>query len=608
MKLPLALIASTALLLAPGVCMSADAAQTARDVQLTQVGFETAGPKRAIVVEAGRAPIAFAVVDAKGKRVLTGRSQPFGPSGGVDRSVHRIDLGSVRVPGSYRLQVAGRPERGFTVADRPYDALMRGAMAFFYQQRSGVPIRRDLVERADLARPGGHRPDVARCFQGKDEKGTQWAGCGDYQRDVTGGWYDAGDQGKYVVNGGVSAWTLLNAYEAAARAGKATVVGDSTLSVPERGNGVADLLDEARFEVEWLLTMQVPANSRMQVSERKGGVDRLIEIDAGGLVHQKVADARWTGLPMAPADDPQPRLLYAPTTAATLNMAAVAAQAARVWRGIDDAFAAKALDAARRGFKAARAHPALLATSSFTGSGGYGDDQVADEFYWTAAELFATTGEAEFLQIARSLPGYGRTGDLGWGSLDMAGTIALAHAAALPDAERATLRTALVARADAMLGEEAKEGYAIPRSGTRYAWGSNGDLANRGLLLGTVYDLTGDARYRAGVIDVMDYLTGRNPLDMSYVSGFGDRSMRAPHHRFWAKAADPRYPEPPAGVLSGGPNSGFARDQGAPAALRSCVGQGCWVDDYRAFTVNEVAINWNAPFAWDAVFLARTGG
>jgi endoglucanase len=578
-----------------------------RSVHLTQVAFGTGAPKRAIVVEAGEQPLAFTVVDAAGTTVLRGRTQPFGPSGGVDRKVQRIDLSAVRAPGRYRLRVTGHAERGFTVAERPYDALMRGAMAFFYQQRSGVPIRRDLVERADLARPAGHSRDVAPCFSGRDQKGTAWAGCGGYRRDVTGGWYDAGDHGKYVVNGGVSTWTLLNAHEAAARKNAASVIGDGTLALPERGNGVGDVLDEARFEVEWLLRMQVPAGTRMQVAERSGAGDRLIEIDAGGLVHQKVADAKWTGLPMAPADDPQPRLLYVPTTAATLNMVAVAAQAARLWRGIDDGFAARALAAARTGFAAAQGHPALLATSSFDGSGGYGDGKVSDEFYWAAAELFATTGEPSFLKAARDLPDYGTTGDLGWGSLQLAGTITLAHADALPMAERAKLRAALVARANAMLAEEAKEGYAIPRSGTRYGWGSNGDLANRALLLGTVHDLTGDAKYRAGVIDVMDYLTGRNPLDVSYVSGFGDRAMRAPHHRFWAKAADPRYPEPPAGALSGGPNASFARDAGAPAAMRACVGQGCWVDDYRAFTVNEVAINWNAPFAWTAIFLARTG-
>ena len=122
------------------------------------------------------------------------------------------------------------------------------------------------------------------------------------------------------------------------------------------------------------------------------------------MVHHKLHDANWTGLPLAPADDPQPRYLYPPTTAATLNLAAVAAQCARVFRGIDDAFAARCLTAAETAWTAARAHPAMYARNNFTGGGAYDDTDVSDEFYWAAAELFVTTGKPQYYRFITHSP------------------------------------------------------------------------------------------------------------------------------------------------------------------------------------------------------------
>src|SRR5690606_721428 len=115
---------------------------------------------------------------------------------------------------------------------------------------------------------------------------------------------------------------------------------DSRLRVPERGNGVPDVLDEARWEVEFLLRMQVPPGKPL-----------------AGMAHHKVHDRNWTGLPMAPHEDPEPRELRPPSTAATLNLAAVAAQAARVFRPYDPSFADRNLAAARTAWAAAKRHP-----------------------------------------------------------------------------------------------------------------------------------------------------------------------------------------------------------------------------------------------------------
>ena len=129
-----------------------------------------------------------------------------------------------------------------------------------------MPILAAHVARPDLARAAGHPHETATCFSGADAAGVVWPGC-DYTLDVTGGWYDAGDHGKYVVNGGISVWMLLNAYERAmARKGPgADAFADGKVSIPEAGNGVNDLLDEARYEIEFLLKMQIPDGVKLRV-------------------------------------------------------------------------------------------------------------------------------------------------------------------------------------------------------------------------------------------------------------------------------------------------------------------------------------------------------
>lgn len=591
-------------------------------IRLNQTGLESMGPKRAMLADPSAAPLAWTLTDAKGRTVAKGRTRVFGDDAASAEHVHQIDFSTFRGQGDgYRLHVGDRTSRPFVLSATSDGTLTRAGLAFFYQQRSGVPIEARFVERPDLARPAGHAPDKATCFDKTDQRGQTWPGC-DYTLDATGGWYDAGDQGKYVVNGGISVWTLVNAYERAKLGGRKTALAafaDGSARIPENANGVPDLLDEARFELEFLLAMQVSDGKTAMVPVGHQPYDAktlvLTAIDASGMAHQKIADEHWTGLPTAPAEDRETRYLYYPTTGATLNLAAVAAQAARVWKDVDPAFSARCLQAARRAFAAAQRHPDIYAYDRFSGSGGYGDGDLTDEAYWAAAELFATTGEAAYAKLLRDSPlflasptaGAKPTGDISWGSVGALGTITLALTPnALTQAEVATARANLVASARAYAEAAQGQGYALPYASPAYPWGSNSAILNRALVLGLAYDFTGEQIFRDRAVDAMDYILGRNPLDRSYVTGFGARPMRHPHHRFWAQQADPRYPAPPAGVLSGGPNSSSMTDTVAETMKGKCAPQTCWTDDYRAFTQNEVTVNWNAPLVWTAAWLDDT--
>ena len=589
-------------------------------IRLNQLGVEATGPKRAVLADPSTRPLPWTLRDAKGAVVASGKTKVFGADASSGEHVHQIDFSGFKGSGDgYSLSVGAAQSRPFAIGGRLYGALKADALGFFYQNRASIPIEARFVQRPDLARPAGHAPDKAACFNKADERGQVWAGC-DYTLDVSRGWYDAGDHGKYVVNGGISVWTLLNAHERAAVLGKTSTLAafaDGKGKIPENANGVSDLLDEARWEMDFLLAMQVPQGKTMALPvgpQQVGPKGRLVltDLDASGMAHQRMGDERWTALPTAPADDRETRYLYHPTTAATLNLAATAAQAARIWKTIDPAFSARCLDVAQRAYAAARRNPEVYALGAFTGSGGYGDGHVEDEFYWAAAELYATTGATEYETALRASPlflagpssGTKPTGDIGWPSVGALGTITLALAPnGLKPAEIAKARANLAASADRYLADGAAEGYALPYAPKGYPWGSTSSVLNRAMVLGLAADFTGKAAYRDGAVDAMDWILGRNPLDRSFVTGHGARPMINPHHRFWAKQADARYPAPPPGVVSGGPNSTNMGDPIAETMKGKCAPQTCWTDDYRAFTQNEVAINWNAPLFWVATWL-----
>lgn len=604
---------ATAMVAAPATAQTPPAGT----VQMSQVGFERGGPKVATVVDRATRPLPWHVVDAAGKTVAEGRSEVFGRDEASGNHVHIVRFSTVQTEGKgYRLIVGDHESRPFVIDEHPHARLKYDALAYFYANRAGEPLLARYLARPDLARPAGNPDEKATCFSGRDSAGTVWPGCS-YTLDVTGGWYDAGDFGKYVVNAGISVWTLLNAYERAEALqspGRAAFA-DGKGRIPGSGNGVNDLLDEARHEIEFMLRMQIPEGTQAQlpVGPVKPGVPAtLTTVDAGGMVHHKVHGAKWSGFPLRPGEDKQPRYLYPASTAATLNLAAVGAQCARVWRTIDPAFAARCMTAARAAFKAALRNRDIRTTASFDGGGPYGDDDVSDEFYWATAELYATTRNPAYLTALRTSrymlggpnSGASATGDMDFAHTAALGSITLATVpGALSTDDLVTVRANLTRAAADYLRQSTTQGYGVPRTGSNYDWGSNSGLLNRAIVMALAFDYTGDWNYRNGVIQVLDYVLGRNPLDQSYVTGYGDRPVVNPHHRAWAHSLDASYPAPPPGAVSGGPNSTNMADDVAKTMRGKCVGQTCWRDALQAYALNEVAINWNAPLLWVSAFI-----
>ncbi|MFD4659420.1 glycoside hydrolase family 9 protein [Kitasatospora sp. NPDC058444] len=568
-------------------------AATAADfpVRVNQLGYLPDGPKRATVVSSATTPLAWQLRDASGAQVASGTTAVHGADRASGQSTHLVDFdGYTGIGTGFTLVVGGRPSHPFDISASLYDGLRTDSMSFFYQQRSGIAIEASLAGGA-YARPAAH---LGVAPNRGDTSVPCRTGVCDYRLDVRGGWYDAGDQGKYVVNGGIATWELVNSFERARRSGGDAALGDSTLRVPERGNGVPDVLDEARWELEFLLRMQVPAGRPM-----------------AGMAFHKMHDDTWTALPTRPELDSEQRELHQPSTAATLNLAATAAQCARVYATYDPAFAARCLDAARHAWAAAEANPAVLAPATDnTGGGAYEDADVSDEFYWAAAELLATTGESRYRDAVTGSPHHAGPADaFWWGGTATLGRITLATVpgVALPADDLTRLRGLLTSAADHHLSTMAGQGYAVPLAADGYVWGSNGSVADNAMVLAVAYDLTGAQRYRAGALESLDYLLGRNALDRSYVTGYGERASENQHHRFWAHQNDASLPHPPAGSFAGGPDAAL-EDPVAKALLAGCAPAACYVDDIGSYSTNEVAINWNASLAWLAAFAAERRG
>jgi endoglucanase len=566
-------------------------------VRVNQLGYLPRSAKIGVAESGDETPLDWQVLDAGGKVVAHGKTEVKGQDKDSGDEVHLADFSGFTTPGQgYHLIVDGDESYEFAIDPRVYHALEKSSLNFFYQMRSGTPIEIPWAGAWQWTHGPGHLSDAnAGCIND----------CG-YTLNVLGGWYDAGDHGKYVVNGGIAAWTLLNLYERAKYLGNAALLADGSLEIPENANGVPDVLDEARWELEFLLKMQVPPGH-----------------EKSGMVHHKIHDSAWTTLGRVPPETWKERYLHAPSTAATLNLAAVAAQGTRIFRELDPAFAERCRLAAIRAWNAAQKFPAVYAPAyENVGGGPYDDGDVSDEFYWAAAELFITVKSPELLEFLQRSPHHGTfptsTGhehvkhytSMTWQATAALGTISLAIVpGALPDpSEVAAVRQRIVEAAESYLQIISAQGYRVPiRVGDNghYPWGSSSLVANNAIVLALAHDFTHDDKYLQGAVAGADYLLGRNPLAFSYVSGFGENALQNPHHRFWAHQKNSSFPHPPPGALAGGPNSRL--QDPTSNRLGGCPPQRCYVDHVDAWSVNEVAINWNAPLAWLAAYLDEQG-
>lgn len=510
----------------------------------------------------------FSVTDATGNVVLSGKSNPPAFYALSGESVSIVDLSSISKSGTYTLSLADSNRTiTFEVAQNPYEELHKAAIKAYYYNRASIEITPELGGK--FAREAGHPDTNVKIHASAADKlrpeGTVVSS--------PKGWYDAGDYNKYIVNSGISVYTLLLALQHYDE-----YYGSLALEIPEANNELPDLLDEIAWNVDWMSTMQDPND---------GGVyHKLTTLNFSGIINPNEGDAQ--------------RYMVQKSTAAALNFAAVMAKSSVVYKQYDEALANKYLEQALAAFKWASDNPgAVYVQPEDVSTGEYGDDFLIDEFAWASAELYIATKDKTFLNsfnkmnVTPTVPNWADSSALGYITLltDETGVVSKSE----KDAVRATYLTL----ADTVLAQHNASAYKNAMIESDFVWGSNGVAMNNALVLFQAYRLTGDAQYHRAGEGLVNYVLGTNPTGYSYVTGHGKFAAKYPHHR--PSEADDVVDAVP-GFLVGGPHSG---QQDGCDYVSSLPAQS-YVDHWCSYASNEVTINWNAPFVYALAHLQNT--
>lgn len=541
-------------------------------IRLNQVGYFPQQEKVAVADTVGVTE--FTVVNAAtGAEVLKGSTQATVPNPWSSKTRTTMDFSSVSEPGQYWL-LAGGDTAVFEVKERPLQVVADAALKSFYYQRTGMPLEEQYA--GQWNRPAGH-PDTQVQIHPSAAGPSRKAG------DVISspkGWYDAGDYNKYIVNSAYSIGLMQAVYRLFP-----DYFAQQKVNIPESNNATPDLLDELYYNLSWMLTMQDPAD--------------------GGVYH-KLTTPSFEAF-IKPADCQQPRYVVQKSVTATLDFAAVMAQASQIYKAFQKdypGFSAKALRAAERAYAWAEKHPEAYYDQDALNqqydpdvtTGTYGDKDASDEFFWAASELYYTTGKQSYLIKAvkssprsYTLPSWANTSALGM------------FAWLVPEREKqlkdvvasglvGSLKSYLLAYATDAVKDANEAAFHAPYgdSESDFGWGCLGEQgANQATTLVYAYLLSGKNNYLTNAYRDMDYLLGRNPLGYCFVTGLGTKSPLHPHHRLSA-TDDVEAPIP--GLLVGGPNPGQEDGVAYPSALPD----ESYVDSQDSYASNEIAINWSA--------------
>lgn len=569
------LLMSGALLISP-VCTFAQSDQ----IKLNQAGFYPKAPKRAVV--AGKVPASdFYITSADLKdTVFTGSLSGEKQSAFSTTTTRIADFSALVKKGNFVVLIPGA---GHSYVFRIDDDINRNigiaTLKGYYYQRASMPLEEKYAGK--WHRAAGH-PDTAvyihpSAADGKRPEGTVIAS--------PGGWYDAGDYNKYIVNSGITIGTLLSAYEDFPGYFKKI-----NTNIPESNDAVPDILNEVIYNLRWMLTMQDPHD--------------------GGVYH-KCTNPSFDKMVM-PDSAKAPRYAVQKGTAATLDLAAVAAQASRILKKYKKqlpGLADSCLNASRKAWGWAMLHPSVAYNQNALNdtflplvvTGAYGDRNFKDEWLWAATELYITTKEKGFYTVAEqhmkdtvNLPGWANVGMLAYYSF-------LRQAAGQPVST--AIKKHVLGIADRYIEKVTTNafGTVMGQSARDFNWGGNANAANQGILLIRAYLLTGDKKYVDHAVSNMDYLLGRNATGYSFVTGIGSKVPMFPHHR--PSAAD-GIEDPVPGLLVGGPNAAM-QDK---CRYEFTEAETAYSDVTCSYASNEIAINWNAPVVYLANALEALKG
>lgn len=526
------------------------------NILINQIGYQTNAAKKALI----RADVAvFELVDYAGNVVFEGNTESWAYWELSGDSVRLADFSSYTKAGEYYIRInENEYSSPFAINEHPYDGLPDAALKSYYYARCGVDIQKQYGGKWN--RLAGH-PDTnvlihASAADKKRPEGSTISS--------PGGWYDAGDYGKYIVNSAISTYTLLLSEKINRDFHK-----QQNLNIPESTNDLPDILDESLINLEWMLTMQDPND--------------------GGLYH-KLSTKNFDAFLM-PSETSLKRYVVQKSTAAALDFAATMAAASRTFQEYNMPTKAKQMkESAEYAWQWAIKNPeTIYIQPEDISTGAYPDTLLVDEWFWAASELYLTTGEKHYREKIRTC--YQPAITPKWDVVNTLGIISLLSSDKRN--EFATIEKDYIEFVDKLLEKEKASPYLI--SLDKFAWGSNSDVANEGMLKLFAFRLSKDAKYMASARNDLHYILGRNTTGYSFVTGFGTKTPMHIHQRI---SSSDGIADPIPGYLAGGPNTIVLNDCEPQKVERSRFPAKSYTDTECSFSTNETAINWNAPLVF----------
>lgn len=525
------------------------------NINVNQVGYRTADQKQAVFRGANGGESFSVINTATNKIVYTGTISSSKYSSIGAETTYIGDFSKVTESGTYKITANGfGSSYEFKISDDVYVDAFTDAMRFFYLQRcEEIP--------ASLGGAFAH----GACHTSK----AKIYGTNEYI-DTTGGWHDAGDFGRYVVATSKAVSDILFAYQ-----DNKEIFTDDT-NIPESGNGQADVLDELKGQFKWMLKMQNQGN--------------------GGVYH-KVTCGGFPG--WIRADQENGELIVCPiSTTATGDFAACMALAYDTFKATDATFAKTCLDAAKKAWNYLITHSSNgFSNPSGVSTGEYGDRSDSDERYYAAAALYYATGESTYHEAFKSMVNQGVKLGTDWATVGQYGNVLYLKSLNQDSSTKAKIESKILEEAEDLLRVSENEPYGIS-TGDRFVWGSNMIVMDNAKLLMDAYNISGKSEYKTAAIEHVNYVFGKNPMAMSYVTGYGTVSPKNPHHRPSAVAGHAIK-----GALVGGPDNAL-EDGVAQSNLRGAAPAKCYIDELESYSTNEVDIYWNSALV---IALAQTG-
>ena len=538
--------------------------QAANDnpIRRNQVGYAPTQEK--VIVIDGVNPTGKLRITTPDGKVLKPKVSRKAVSPWSGKTRYIVDFSAQQQEGQYQVTLGKVATCTLTVKERPLHDIAAASLRLFYLIRSGIPITMG----GEYNRPLGHADTHVLVHNAAASPLRPAASV----ISSPYGWYDAGDYNKYVVNSAFSIGLMFAAYEQ-----HPDYFAALNTHIPESGNATPDLLDEMMFNLRWFLTMQDPYD--------------------GGVYH-KLTTPHFESFVM-PKDCHQPRYVVEKSVTATLDFAAVMADAARLFEPYQQdypGFSAQAAAMAERAYQWAKDNPRAFYVqhqlkAPAVSTGEYGDRNASDEFFWAASALYRLTGKQYYLDEARAVQPKAFTTPT-WGNVASLGAFEWMEGS--DKYLRETMLQQLNDYCTEAVKSSATSCFNSPygNSPHHFGWGCLAEsCCCQALCLLYADKMAGTNNYLRYAQQNADYLLGRNATGYCYVTGFGDKSPMHPHHR--PSAAD-GIAAPFPGMLVGGPNPGQQDKSGLKEPYPSNHPDESYLDVEESYASNEIAINWNA--------------